>query len=157
MMNGLVLHWLLPLLLMLVLTLLASTLTIGLVPLMHCYKRQLIKADVKCVVMVGEIGLKCAMAVRGACITLVFQKSLRMNLAERRAYSPGDIVNIVSVDADNIMNFCWSGVHDVSTCTYGISLMSLHYGVSHLMIDVVLDSTIIIIGCIGIINIFIGI
>lgn len=59
------------------------------------------------------IGVRCALTVRGLVITTLFRKSLRMTLADKREHPPGTIVNLASVDADNLMNFCWSGMHDI--------------------------------------------
>jgi hypothetical protein len=58
-------------------------------------------------------GVQNALAMRGALICLVQQKVLRMHSSIKSRYSSGVIINLCSVDADNIMSFCWNSIHEI--------------------------------------------
>ena len=58
-------------------------------------------------------GVQNALAMRGALISLVQRKILRMHSSVKSEYSPGVLINLCSVDADNIMSFCWNSIHEI--------------------------------------------
>ena len=60
----------------------------------------------------GWIGVSVAMSSRGACIGLIYDKSLKLNSCERARYTSGRIANLANVDCDNIRDFMWGSVHE---------------------------------------------
>jgi hypothetical protein len=50
-------------------------------------------------------GVSVAMSSRGACIGLVYDKSLKLHSCERSVYTSGRISNLANVDCDNIRDF----------------------------------------------------
>lgn len=58
-------------------------------------------------------GVQNALAVRGSLIGLIEDKVLRMHSSVKNKYPAGVIINLCSVDADNIMSFCWNSIHEV--------------------------------------------
>ena len=59
------------------------------------------------------LGVRSALSVRGSCISMIYRKALDMNTATKRDFPAGQVVNLASVDADNIMNFCWASIHEI--------------------------------------------
>jgi hypothetical protein len=57
-------------------------------------------------------------------VTPHVRQALRMNQAEKRDYPAGTIVNLASVDCDNLMNFSWSSFHDLWACPLRSALRS---------------------------------
>eukprot|EP01133_Synstelium_polycarpum_P011567 gene11567-13500_t len=53
-----------------------------------------------------------SLEIRGALMSLVFRKMLRLNNTSRRAYA-GKIMNLVSVDVENIHEYFWNGFIDI--------------------------------------------
>ena len=54
-----------------------------------------------------------ALATRGSLISLIENKILQMHTSVKSQYSAGVIINLCSVDADNIMSFCWNSIHEL--------------------------------------------
>lgn len=58
-------------------------------------------------------GVQNALALRGALISLIEQKVLKMHHSVKSKYSAGVIINLCSVDTDNIMSFNWNSNHEL--------------------------------------------
>lgn len=58
-------------------------------------------------------GVQNALAIRGSLIALIQQKILRMHSSVKSEYSAGVLLNLCSVDADNIMMFNWNSSQEL--------------------------------------------
>ena len=43
-------------------------------------------------------------------VCLIFNKTMKMSLSARHSYPSGMLMNLASVDCDNLMNFVWGGL-----------------------------------------------
>ena len=44
---------------------------------------------------------------------MVERKVTTMQASVKAKYSPGVVINLCSVDADNVMSFCWNSCHEI--------------------------------------------
>lgn len=74
-------------------------------------------------------GVQCALTIRGSLISLIQHKILHIHSSVKSNYSSGVLINLASVDSDNLMTFCWNAIHEIwaSPLTILISLVWLIY------------------------------
>ncbi|XP_071962252.1 ATP-binding cassette sub-family C member 10-like [Antedon mediterranea] len=70
---------------------------------------------------------KVKVQVRGALVSTIYRKSVRVNLATISKFTTGEIVNFMSTDADRVVNFC-SSFHQFWSLPFqiAVSLYLLH-------------------------------
>ena len=57
-------------------------------------------------------GVQCALSIRSSVLNFIQWKTLRLSGSEKARRSSGSIINLASVDIDNLMMFAWNAINE---------------------------------------------